>query len=52
MDGAGIVIFVIAGGLYLATERKYGALLFLSGIGAGIFVGAIWALMIIERVLP
>lgn len=52
MDGYGIAICVIGGILYFATQRKYVIFAFISGIGAGILIGAIWAMAIVNRVLP
>ena len=51
MDGWGFVILI--GGLivYYATKKKYPAFLFISGIGAGIVIGAIWAMSIVNNIL-
>ena len=56
MDGYGIIIFVIGilGYAILNHYKRIGwASLFawISGIGAGIFIGAIWAIQIINSVL-
>ena len=49
MDGWGIAIFAVFMILYLLTKKKYPLLLFLSGIGAGILIGAIWSMFAISR---
>ena len=51
MDGWGIGIFVIGLILYFVTKRK-SFFLFISGIGAGILIGAIWAMAIVNSVFP
>lgn len=52
MDLWGIIIFV--GGIigYFASRRKWHGCLFVAGIGAGIVIGAIWAMMIVNSVIP
>ena len=52
MDIWGILILVIFGAWYLLTRKQHPALLFLSGIGGGILIGAIWALVIINSTFP
>ena len=49
MDGWGIGIFLIFAVAYFATRQKYPVLAFLSGVGAGILVGALWAYAIVMR---
>lgn len=51
MDGYGIAICI--GGLiaYFATQKKYPFWLFLSGVGLGILIGAVWANMIVQGLL-
>ena len=41
-DIFGIIVFLLSLVLYFATKRKYPIFLFLSGIGAGMVVAAIW----------
>lgn len=50
VDGAGIVIFAAGLVLYFASKRK-AFFLFVSGVGAGILIGAIWAYNIVSEVL-
>ena len=50
MDGWGIAIFAIGLILYYAT-KKQAFWLFVSGIGAGILIGAIWAMSIVNSTL-
>lgn len=50
MDGWGIVIFSIGMILYLVTKKK-AFFLFVSGVGAGLLIGAIWAMSIVNNVL-
>ncbi len=52
MDGIGIIVFFIAGGVYFATERKYPILAFLSGVGAGMVVGLLYAASVVNRMVP
>jgi hypothetical protein len=42
MDGVGIAIFVIGLILYFVTKKK-AIFLFISGVGLGIIIAAIWA---------
>ena len=42
MDGWGIGIFVVGLVLYFVTKKKV-IFLFISGVGLGILIGAIWA---------
>jgi hypothetical protein len=42
MDGWGIGIFVVGLILYFVTKKKP-IFLFISGIGAGVLIGALWA---------
>ena len=51
MDGWGIGIFVIGLILYYVTKKKV-FFLFISGVGAGILIGAIWSMMIINSIFP
>jgi len=55
MDGYGIVIFIvgIAGYFILRTRSPGWATLFswVSGVGAGIFIGAIWATLIVSSII-
>ncbi len=51
MDGWGIAVFIVGLILYFVTKRKP-IWLFISGVGAGIVIGAIWAMQIINSVLP
>ena len=55
MDGYGIAIFVVGiVAFYVLRKRTPDFAVFcmwVSGIGAGIFIGAIWAYMIISGVL-
>ena len=51
MDGWGIAIFAIGLILYYVTKKQV-FWLFVSGIGAGILIGAIWAMSIVNRLLP
>jgi threonine/homoserine efflux transporter RhtA len=50
MDTWGIIIFVIGLILYFATKRQ-AFWLFVSGVGAGIVVGAVWAVYIVSTTL-
>jgi hypothetical protein len=50
MDGWGIAIFVIGLILYYVTKKQAGWL-FVSGLGAGIFVGAVWASYLVSQAL-
>lgn len=50
MDGWGIAIFVIGLILYFAT-KKQAFWLFVSGVGAGIVVGAVWAVYLLNQTL-
>ena len=49
MDGVGIAIFVIGLILYFVTKKKV-IFLFISGIGLGILVGAIWAYYLVMTI--
>ena len=55
MDGYGIAIFIIGlVGYVILHERAPGkatAFAWVCGVGAGIFIGAIWAVQIVNRVL-
>ncbi len=51
MDGWGIGIFVVGLILYFVT-KKQPIFLFISGVGAGILIGAIWAMTIIGNIFP
>jgi hypothetical protein len=50
MDAWGIGIFIAGLVLYFVLRRR-AVFLFASGVGAGIVVGAVWAMAIVERVL-
>ena len=50
MDIWGIGIFLVGLILYFVTKRKYSIFLFISGLGAGIVIAAIWSLLIFDRV--
>ncbi len=49
MDGWGIAIFVLGLILYLVTKKK-AIFLFISGIGLGILIGAIWSYLIVQSI--
>ncbi len=49
MDGWGIAIFVLGLILYLVTKKK-AVFLFISGIGLGILIGAIWSFLIVQSI--
>lgn len=51
MDGIGIAIFAVGLILFFVTKKKYPVFLFASGIGAGILIGAIWAMSIVNSLL-
>ena len=51
MDGFGIVVFSLGMILYLVTKKK-AFFLFVSGVGAGILIGAIWAMSIVNNLFP
>ncbi len=51
MDTWGIGIFVAGIALYFITKRQ-AAFLFVAGIGAGIIIGAIWAMAIVNSIIP
>lgn len=48
MDGWGLLIFGISIVLYLLTKSK--TFIFSAGVGAGIFIGALWAALIVASV--
>jgi len=48
MDGWGIGIFVVGVVLYFLS-KKQPVFLFVAGVGAGIFIGAMWAYSIVTR---
>ena len=50
MAGWGIFIFITGLILYFATKKKP-FWLFVSGVGAGLIIGAIWAMSIVNDVL-
>ena len=50
MDAWGIVIFVVGLVLYYATKKKV-VFMFISGVGAGIVIGAIWAVVIVSAIM-
>lgn len=51
MDKWGIIIFVVGLILYFVTKKKP-FFLFVSGVGAGIFIGALWAYNLVMGILP
>jgi len=51
MDTWGIVICIAGLVLYYVTKKQV-FFLWLSGVGAGIVVGAVWAMQIINNILP
>jgi hypothetical protein len=51
MDGWGIGIFVVGLILYFVTKKKP-IFLFISGIGAGILIGALWAYGLVMNAFP
>lgn len=51
MDIWGIGITLSGLALYFATGRKHKVFIFVSGVGAGILIGAIWAMAIVSNVL-
>ncbi len=42
VDVMGIIVFLLFLVLYYSTKRKYTIFLFISGIGAGMVIAAIW----------
>lgn len=48
----GILLFVIGIVAHVLTRSRYSFLLFLSGIGAGIFIGALWSYAIVMNLHP
>ena len=50
MDAWGILILVVSLVLYFFS-KKNGFFLFTAGVGAGIIVGAVWAMVIVRQVL-
>ena len=50
MDIYGFALFALGLILYFALNRK-AIFLFISGCGAGLVVGAIWAVVIVNQVL-
>jgi len=50
MDGVGIAIFIIGLILYFISKKK-AIFLFISGIGLGFLVGAIWAYIMVTNIL-
>jgi len=55
MDTTGIIVFVASAILYFALRKKSGKtaafFLFTSGIGAGLLIGAFWAITVVDRVI-
>ncbi len=51
MDKWGIIILAIFTVLYFLTKKKYPSFLFLAGIGAGIIIGAVWAMYIFNNAI-
>jgi hypothetical protein len=51
MDGWGIGIFVVGLILYFVSKKKP-FFLFVSGVGAGIFIGALWAYSMVMSAFP
>jgi hypothetical protein len=51
MDGWGIGIFVLGAALYYVTGKKPIGV-FISGIGLGLLIGAVWAYIFIASVIP
>ncbi len=51
MDGWGIGIFIVGLVLYFVTKKKP-LFLFISGIGAGSLIGAVWSYLIVMNLLP
>lgn len=51
MDAWGIGIFVVSTLLYFITKKK-GIFLLTAGIGIGIVIGAIWAMAIVNNIIP
>jgi len=47
----GIGIFIVGLILYFVTKKKV-IFLFISGVGAGILIGAIWAYALVMKALP
>ena len=50
MDAWGIGIFIVGLILYFVTKKKP-IFLFISGVGAGILIGAIWAYITVSNLL-
>ncbi len=54
LDTVGIILVLAGGVLYFVLRKKSSAwgafFLFVSGIGAGVVIGAIWALSVIDKV--
>ena len=50
MDAWGIGIFILGIILYFVSHKK-GIFLFVSGIGAGIVIGAIWSFMMVSSIM-
>lgn len=51
MDCVGIALFLLGLLLYVATHRRQPIFLFFSGVGLGLIVGALWAMVIVNNVL-
>lgn len=51
MDGWGIGIFAVGLILYFVTQKKWSIFLFISGVGAGIFIGAVGAYLIMSNTI-
>ena len=50
MDGYGIGIFAM-GTIFYYLTKKNKFWLFVMGVGAGVFIGAIWSYLIVMRIL-
>ncbi len=50
MDTYGIVIFLFGAFMYYATQKKP-FFAFVAGVGGGIVIGAIWAVVLINNIL-
>jgi hypothetical protein len=51
MSTWGILIFIIGAALYYVTGKKPIGV-FISGIGLGLLIGAVWAYIFIASVIP
>jgi hypothetical protein len=52
VDKIGLFLFIGFIVLYFITRRRFPVFAWLSGVGAGIFIGALWAMYIVMSTIP